>query len=47
LHVSRVPKVRAMDAIDWDNLGDNEDDLIDEDTLLSEQDLTRPYQQSK
>lgn len=44
LHLG-AKKVLRIDDIDWDNLGDNEDDLIDEDTLLSEQDLTRPYQQ--
>ena len=40
-------KVLHIDDIDWNSLGDDEDDLIDENTLLSEQDLAKPYQQSK
>ena len=40
-------KVLQIDDIDWNNFGDDEDDLIDENTLLSEQDLAKPYQQSK
>jgi hypothetical protein len=42
-----IKKVLPVNDIDWNSLGDDEDDLIDENTLLSEQDLMKPSLQSK
>ena len=39
---SGAKKELQVDEIDWNSFGDDEDDLIDENTLLSEQDLTKP-----
>ena len=36
-------KPQRLEEIDWNGLGDDDDELVDEDTLLSEADKSTPY----